>query len=70
MDKNREITLIDNTLKILRKGKYELSGDEAVVFYSCFQYLVQKLNDLKKPDIVQQTEQPSLVVEPKKSKKK
>lgn len=51
MDKNTEIALIENTLKLLRRGEYKLSGDEAVVFYNCFQYLVKRLNDLKKPEL-------------------
>ena len=52
MEKKQEIALIDSTLKLLRRGKYELSGDEALVFHSCFQYLVKRLNELQQPDIV------------------
>jgi hypothetical protein len=65
MDKKQEAALIDSTLKLLRRGKFELSGDEALVFHSCFQYLVKKLNDLNKPEVVI-----SPVVEPVKGKKK
>lgn len=52
MEKKQEAALLDATLKLLRRGKYELSGDEALVFHNCFQYLVKKLNDLNKPDMV------------------
>lgn len=72
MSKDQEIILLENTLKLLRKGKYELSGDEALVFYSSFEYLVKRINELKKPEIVQvATPAPALkIAEPEKAKKK
>lgn len=66
MDKQKEIMLIDNTLKLLRRGKYELSGEEAIVFHTCFQYLVGRLTELKKPDIIQS--KPEDKAKPKKVK--
>lgn len=51
MEKQKEIALIDATLKLLRRGKFELQGEEALVFYGCFEYLVKRMEDLKKPDI-------------------
>lgn len=51
MEKQKEISMIDNTLKLLQRGKYELTGEEALVYYTCFSYLVKKLNELKAPEI-------------------
>jgi hypothetical protein len=53
MEKKQEITLIENTLKLLRRGKYELTGEEAIVFHSCFQYLVKRIAELNQPEITQ-----------------
>lgn len=69
MDKNTEIALVENTLKLLRRGKYELTGEEAVVFYSCFQYLTKKLNELKQPEIKAQTQSEPIPSKPKRIKK-
>lgn len=68
MNKNQEIILLENTLKLLRKGKFELTGDEALVFYSSFDYIVKKINELKKPDIVPVTAPAPIIKEPKKKK--
>ncbi len=51
MDKNKEIAFIDATLKLLRKGKFEITGEEAIVLNGCFSYLVGRMNELKQPDI-------------------
>jgi hypothetical protein len=51
MNKNQEIALLENTLKLLRRGKYELTGEEALVFYSSFDYIIRRINELKKPEI-------------------
>ena len=51
MEKKQELAYIDSTLKLLRKGKFELTGEEAIIFNGCFQYLVRKLNELNKPDL-------------------
>lgn len=69
MNKDQEIVILENTLKLLRKGKYELSGDEALVFYSSFDYIIKKIQDLKKPltPVVQPT---PIISEPLKAKKK
>jgi len=51
MEKKQEIILIENTLKLLRRGKYDLTGEEAIVFYNCFQYLVKRVAELNQPEI-------------------
>lgn len=56
---------IDNILKLLRRGKWELQGEEILAFHQCFSYLVKLLDESKKPAI-----QTAVVEEPiKKSKK-
>ena len=60
MTKERELLLLDNTLKLLRKGKFELSGEEALVFHACFEYLVNRIKELK--------EVPAIKSEPVKKK--
>jgi hypothetical protein len=52
MEKQKEIALIDKTLKLLQRGKYELTGEEAIIFHACFSYLVGRLNQLKAPEQV------------------
>lgn len=69
MSKDQEIVLLENTLKLLRKGKYELSGDEALVFYSSFEYIIKKIQELKKPLVPVQVPAPA-IQEPVKAKKK
>lgn len=64
MTKEQEIAYIDQTLKLLRRGKFELSGEEALVLGGVFQYLVKRMNDLKNPVV------PKEVQEPVKSEKK
>ena len=51
MDKKAEIIATENILKLLRRGKWELEGDEILAFYRSFEFLVKKLNELKQPDI-------------------
>ena len=51
MNKQQEISLLENTLKLLRRGKFELTGEEAIVLYSSFDYLVKRINELKKPEV-------------------
>jgi hypothetical protein len=71
-----EKVVIENTLKLLRKGKFELEGEEALAFYSMFSYWVKRLQDLNKPpvQVVQSTStikpatEPSVVKKSKKSK--
>lgn len=46
-----EKVIIENTLKLLRKGKFELEGEEALAFYSLFGYWVKKLQEFNKPAI-------------------
>lgn len=67
MDKKQEAALIDSTLKLLRRGKFELSGEEALVFHQCFSYLVKKLNEINKPDV---TVSPAPITENIKTSKK
>ena len=58
MTKEQEIAYIDQTLKLLRRGKFELTGEEAIVLNGCFSYLVKRLNDLKAPLVPKQVEEP------------
>lgn len=51
MDKKSEIIAIENVLKLLRRGKWELEGDEILAFYRSFEFLIKKLNELKQSDI-------------------
>lgn len=37
--------IIENILKFMRRGKWELQGDEALAFSQCFEYLVKKLKE-------------------------
>lgn len=49
---NPDIIAIDNTLKLLRRGKWELEGEEVLAFYRLFEFWAKKLADLKKPPLV------------------
>jgi len=49
MDIKQEKIILENALKILRKGKYDFSGDEALVFHQCFSYLLDRLSFLSAP---------------------
>lgn len=69
MSKDQEIIILENTLKLLRKGKYELSGEEALVFYSSFDYLIKRIQELKKP-IAPIAPIAPMIQEPVKAKKK
>lgn len=56
---NSEIIAIDNTLKLLRRGKWEMEGEEVLAFYRLFEFWVKKLNELKQPPVViSQIEEP------------
>lgn len=67
MNKAQEIAILENTLKLLRKGKYELTGEEALVFYTSFDYLIKKINQLKQPEIVPSATPVNKIEEPVKS---
>lgn len=41
---------IENILKLLRRGKYELGGEEVLAFHQCFEYLVRLLQEIKKAE--------------------
>lgn len=70
MDSKQEKIILENTLRLLRKGKYELSGDEAIVFHQCFSYLVDKLTNLNKPVIpVILPKEEQIIKKPKKAVK-
>jgi hypothetical protein len=69
MNKQQEISLLENTLKLLRRGKYELTGEEAIVLYSSFDYLIKRINELRKPEISPVATAPAPIIkEPKKKK--
>lgn len=62
---NPDIIAIDNTLKLLRRGKWELEGEEALAFYRLFEYWAKRLADLKKPPVaVKPVEQPITPIAP------
>lgn len=75
---NPEAVAIDNTLKLLRRGKWEMEGEEVLAFYRVFEYWAKRLHDLNKPPLsISPVEQPikapaesAIPSEPKKSKKK
>ena len=46
MEKKQEKLILENIIKILRKGKYELSGDEVIVFYQSFNYIIDKIRTI------------------------
>ena len=48
---NPEIVAIENTLKLLRRGKFEMEGEEALAFFRLFEFWVKRLNELKAPPI-------------------
>lgn len=74
---NPEIVAIDNTLKLLRRGKWEMEGEEVLAFYRVFEFWAKRLHDLNKPPLVASlVEQPITTPltpdsekKPKKSKK-
>lgn len=41
---------IENTLKLLRRGKWELEGEEILAFHQIFAYLVGLLNQISKEE--------------------
>jgi hypothetical protein len=67
MANNQEKLILENTLRLLRKGEYKLSGEEAIVFHQCFSYIVDKLKLLNKPTVVETISKP--IEEPKTQKK-
>lgn len=44
-----ELVRIENILALLRRGKYELTGEEILAFNQCFEYLLNKRSELKNP---------------------
>lgn len=41
-----EKTKIENILRLLRRGKWELEGEEVLAFYQCFDYLSRVLKEM------------------------
>lgn len=70
MNEKQEKAIIENALRLLRKGKYELSGDEALVFHQCFSYLIEKLKKLDQPLPIPQEVKPVIQEPEQKSQKK
>lgn len=69
MTKEQEIAYIDQTLKLLRRGKFELTGEEALVLGGVFKYLVERLNQLKTPLVPKEVVEPVKTEPTKKGKK-
>jgi hypothetical protein len=66
---NPEIVAIENTLKLLRRGKFEMEGEEALAFFRLFEFWVKRLNELKQPPVsIVKTEEPIKSSKSKKSK--
>lgn len=64
-----ESVRIENLLKLLRRGSWTLSGEEVLAFGQVYQYLIDKKEELNKPQIpVVVAEAPP--IEKGKSKKK
>jgi hypothetical protein len=64
---NPEIVAIENTLKLLRRGKFEMEGEEALAFFRLFEFWVKRLNELKQPPI--SVVKPEEIIKSPKSKK-
>jgi hypothetical protein len=75
MDVKQEMLMVENTLKTLRRGNYEFTGEECLVFQQLFSFWAKKLHELKNPPpviIPTPVAEPLPQVEeaPKKKKKK
>lgn len=72
--------ILENTLRLLRKAKFEITGEEALVIHQVFSYWVSELKKLEasgkqvpeppKSSISESQPQEEPVKEEKKSKKK
>lgn len=64
-----EALRIDNILKLLRRGEWKLSGEEALAFHQSYEYLVLKHKELSAPktEVVKELKDPitSVAVKPK-----
>lgn len=58
-----EKTKIENILRLLRRGKWELEGEEVLAFYQCFDYLGRILKDMKEAEEQQKIVASAKVVE-------
>lgn len=65
---SKDEVLLKNALTLLQKGKYEMTGEEALAFRQVFEYLLQKLKACQMPLVVTKSEEP--IKEEIKSKKK
>ena len=65
---SKDEVMLQNALTLLQKGKYELTGEEALAFRQVFEYLLQKLRACQMPISVENVEEP--IKEEIKSKKK
>lgn len=58
-----EKTKLENILRLLRRGKWELEGEEVLAFYQCFDYLTKVLKDMKLAEEQQKIASSAKVVE-------
>lgn len=65
---SKDEIMLQNALKLLQKGKFELTGEEALAFRQVFEYLVNKLRACKMPQVIEKPEEP--IKQEIKSKKK
>lgn len=63
--------MYENLLKLLRRGKWELDGDEILAFYQSFSFIIKELEESKKPKLASVPVVSPIQEEPlKKGKKK
>jgi hypothetical protein len=58
---------IENLLKLLRRGSFELSGEEALIFAQSFEWLLEKKKQLAQvsvPALPEPTQAVAIVKEP------
>lgn len=49
MDKKQEKAILENILRFLRKGKFELTGDEVLSFHQGLVYLITSIKQVDSP---------------------
>ncbi len=62
--------MYENLLKLLRRGKWELDGDEILAFHQSFSFIIRELEESKKSKIASVPVVSPIQEEPKKKRKK
>jgi hypothetical protein len=72
MNNKAEITILENIIRLIRKGEYKINGDEALVIHQSLSYLIEKVKSLTPQPIVAAESKPiqpeSPIKKPKKDK--